>query len=97
MTQPTEANNPQQSDRISRVIDLRIPLPWLITGLVSVCFTLVSMWFNTTQLLKDVADIQITMKAGNSQTTTLAGEIALLRFRIENIENRSRISNPTGK
>lgn len=97
MTQPTETNNPQQLEKASRVIDLRIPLPWLITGLVSICFTLISMWFNTNQLLKDVADLQITMKTGNSQTTTLAGEVALLRFRIENIENDRKISNPVGK
>jgi hypothetical protein len=30
------------------------------------------------------------VKAGNTQATTVAGEIALLRFRIENLEAQQR-------
>lgn len=53
---------------------------------VAVGWALVSMWFSVNQLVRDVADLQITVKAGNTQATTVAGEIALLRFRVENLE-----------
>jgi hypothetical protein len=37
--------------------------------------------------MKDqIKDLKITVNAGNSQTMTLSGEIAILRFRVETIE-----------
>lgn len=80
----------EQGQRITRVIDFRIPLPWLLGICMAVGWALVSMWFSVNQLVRDVADLQITVKAGNTQATTVAGEIALLRFRIENLEAATR-------
>lgn len=76
----------QTEPRVSRVIDLRIPLPWLLGVAGVVGWGLVSMWFMVNQLTKDVSDLQITVKAGNGQAVTVAGELALLRYRVENIE-----------
>ena len=84
----------QETQRVTRVIDFRIPLPWLLGGLMTIARGLVSMWFMVNQLVRDVADLQITVKAGNSQAVTLAGELALLRFRIENLEADRRTSAP---
>ncbi len=85
----------QQPDlKVTRVIDFRIPLPWLLSGLIVVGWALVSMWFSLNQLVRDVADLQITVKAGNSQATTIAGEIALLRYRVENLESQQRLPTP---
>lgn len=76
----------QQEQRVSRVIDFRIPLPWLLGVMGVVGWGLVSMWFMVNQLTSDVSDLQITVKAGNGQAVTVAGELALLRYRVENIE-----------
>lgn len=85
----------QQPDlKVTRVIDFRIPLPWLLSGLVVVGWALVSMWFSVNQLVRDVGDLQITVKAGNSQATTISGEIALLRYRVENLEADKRLPTP---
>jgi hypothetical protein len=84
----------QQDLKVTRVIDVRIPLPWLLSGLIVVGWALVSMWFSLNQLVRDVADLQITVKAGNSQATTIAGEIALLRYRVENLEAEKRLPPP---
>ena len=75
---------------ITRIIDFRIPLPYLLSGFFGLAFTLVSMYFSLNQLLREVGDLQITVKAGNAQSVTLAGEQALLRFRMENIEGDMR-------
>ena len=56
---------------------------------------LVTMYFDVKQLVRDVGDLQITVKAGNSQATTIAGEIALLRYRVENLEADKRLPTPT--
>ena len=76
--------------RVSRVIDFRVPLPYLLSAFAALAFTLISMYFSLNQLVRDVGDLQITVKAGNSQAVTLAGEQALLRFRLENVEGALR-------
>lgn len=81
--------------KVTRVIDFRIPLPWLLSGLIVVGWALVSMWFSLNQLVRDVADLQITVKAGNGQAVTIAGEIALLRYRVENLEAEKRLPRQT--
>ncbi len=82
--------------RITRVIDFRIPLPWLLGIASGIGWALVSMWFMVNQLVRDVSDLQITVKAGNSQAVTVAGEMALLRFRVENLEAQQRVGPPMG-
>lgn len=73
-----------------KYIDMRIPLWGVLCAAASVAFLLISMYFTTNQTAKDVADLQITVKAGNTQAMTLAGEQALLKFRMENIEGEIR-------
>ena len=77
--------------RISRVIDFRIPLPWLLSGLIVVLWALISMYFALNQLVREMGDLQITVKAGNTSSATLSGEQVLLRFRLENVESEMRV------
>lgn len=95
MTSETQGRD--ASDRVTRIIDMRIPLPYLLSGFGALAFTLISMWFSLNQLLRDVADLQATVKAGNAQTVTLAGEQALLRFRMENLESEMRVMRQTAE
>lgn len=86
----SEQNSATPADRIHRVIDLRIPLPYLLSGVMVVLWALISMYFSVNQLVRDVGDLQITVKSGNSQSTTLAGEIAILRWRVDSLEGVRR-------
>ncbi|MES2187945.1 MAG: hypothetical protein V4505_25565 [Pseudomonadota bacterium] len=88
MNRPTTLQQP--TDRLSRMVDLRIPLWGLLCGCTVVGWGLISMWFMVNQLVKDVGELQITVKAGGSQATTIAGEMAILRFRVENLEGDKR-------
>jgi hypothetical protein len=81
---------PDEQPRIARFVDLRIPLWGLICAFSGAAFFIVGTWFTAGQTAKDVNELQITVKAGNQQVTTLAGEQALLRFRMENIEGEIR-------
>lgn len=74
-------------ERVTRVIDFRIPLPWLIGVCAGIGWALISMYFSVGQLVTTVAELQITVKSGNGSVTAIAGKQALIEFRMENVEN----------
>ena len=92
----SEQNEQDGPLRVSRVIDFRVPLPYLLSAFAALAFTLISMYFSLNQLVRDVGELQIVVKTGNTQSVTLAGDQALLRFRIENIEGTLREMHKEG-
>lgn len=86
----TQETHPGEVPRVSRIVDVRIPLWGLIGAFAAAAYFIIGTWFTSNQTAKDVSELQITVKAGNQQVTTLAGEQALLRFRMENIEGEIR-------
>lgn len=50
-------------------------------------WVLISMWFSVGQLVKTVDELQITVKSGNNSVVAVAGELALLKFRLTNVED----------
>lgn len=85
MSLPDEDSQPIGSG-LTRMIDFRIPLPWLLGGFLAIGWALVSMWFTLNQLVRDVAETQAAVKAGNTQATLVASEVALLKFRVDKLE-----------
>lgn len=77
--------------KITRVVDLRIPLPWLLTILGSGLFALVGMWFSVQQLTRDVSELKVLSRTGVDAATALSSETALLKYRIENVEKTLRL------
>ena len=75
-----------QEVKLARVIDFKIPLPYLLGGIVFVSWAVISMYFAVQTLITSVADLQVTVKSGNVSSSVLAGEVSLLRFRVETIE-----------
>lgn len=72
--------------KTSRVIDFKIPLPWLLgVAGVTVLFFF-NMWATQNALLKSVTDLEITVKSGNASMGTLTSEVALLKFRVSTNE-----------
>lgn len=78
-------NNPDNV--LNRMIDFRIPLWGVLGACVVVIWALIGMYFQLQQVSENLAELQITVKSGNSQSMTLAGEIALLKYRVENLES----------
>jgi multidrug efflux pump subunit AcrA (membrane-fusion protein) len=73
--------------KLGRVIDFRLPLPWLLGGVIAVSWAFISMYFAVQTLVASVADLQVTVKSGNVSSSVLAGEVSLLRYRVESIED----------
>ncbi len=69
-----------------KVLDFRIPLPWLLTCLGTLSFVLVSMWVSLNQLVRDVGELQGTVKAGNTQAAAVLTDILLLKMRVDMLE-----------
>jgi len=91
MSQDTQPGELSRS--IPRFIDARVSLTWLLTVaavLVSGGYGLYNQIGNQGETLKEmkdqIKDLKVTVNSGNSQTMTLSGEIAILRFRVETLE-----------
>lgn len=83
MSQDTQ---PGELPRITRVIDMKLPLTWLLGVAFAAAAAFASMYFKLGQLGEDMTDLKIAVKAGNGQAATIQGELAILKFRIENLE-----------
>lgn len=70
-----------------RMVDFKIPLVWLLGGFASAVMLLASMYYQLQEVSRGMAALQISVNAGNNQSVTLAGEIALLKFRMEHVES----------
>jgi hypothetical protein len=94
MAQDTQ---PGDLPRLSKVIDLKLPLTWLL-GVASMIivggFGLYQQVGNQGETLKELKDqlkdLKITINTNNNQTATIQGEIAILRFRVETLESDKR-------
>lgn len=82
-----------QPGGLSKIVEMKLPLTWLL-GVASMIivggFGLYQQVGSQSETLKEMKDqlkdLRITVNAGNGQTATIQGELAILKFRIENIE-----------
>lgn len=74
----------------SRMVDMRIPLWGILSGMGALALVLVNMWFSVQQLTTAMADVQLTLKAGNGQATTTLVEIERLKGRLDRAEDTYR-------
>ena len=73
-----------------RIVDLKIPLTWLLGVAGFLGWALISMYFSLNQLVTTVTDLQITVKSGNNSVAAVAGELALQKFRLQNVEDAAK-------
>lgn len=82
----TEAIAPETEPRVSRIVELKLPLTWLLGCSGALAYALISMYFSVGQLVKTVDDLQIAVKSGNGSVTAIMGKQALTEFRMDNAE-----------
>lgn len=88
MSQDTQPGD--LSPKLSRVIDVKLPLTWLLSVAFAILVAFGSMFFKLDELGRDVADLKSTVKSGNTTAATIQGELAILRFRVETLESDKR-------
>ena len=92
----SEEHNPESLDRrspaepLTRVVDMKMPLHWLLGVAGAVGWALVSMYFSVGQLVTQMTELQIAVKSGNNSVTAVAGELALQKFRLQSVEDSAK-------
>lgn len=88
---------PGDLPRISKVVDFKIPVTWLLGVAFMIAGAFVSMYFQLGSqgetlkgLNEQLKDLQITVKSGNNQAVTIQGQIEILKFRVEKLESDKR-------
>lgn len=76
--------------RVSRVIDFKIPLWSILSAAFFLALLIGGMYFQLGQLREDTAELKIAVKAGNTSTTTVQGQLAILEYRIGTLEADKR-------
>lgn len=81
---------PPSAVALMRMVDFRIPLPWLLGGFIATAGLVISMYYQIQQMRDALQELQVTVKAGNISSSTLTGEIALLKYRVDALESERR-------
>ena len=92
---PENPSVPLEAAALMRMVDFRIPLPWLLTGFMAALTLQVNSYFEQKRTTEQLVQLQIEVKAGNTAVSTLAGEVALLKFRVEGLEADKRGASNT--
>ena len=77
---------PDGAVALMRMVDFRIPLPWLLGGFLIGVSALIGMYYQLQSVSEQLRDVQVTLKANNTSLVQLAADQALLKYRIEKLE-----------
>lgn len=72
--------------QVTRMIDMRIPLVWLMTGAFTVAGILAGMYYTLQQVQHDMQEMKVILKSGDAQGRLLEKELEVQKFRIGSIE-----------
>lgn len=75
---------------LGRMVDMRIPLVWLLGLLGAFAGLQIVMWFTVQRLNDSMVEVQATLKAGNAQNIQTILEIDRLKGRVERAEETYR-------
>lgn len=84
-----EAKNeaaPDAAVALMRIVDFRIPLPYLLTGFVLAIGALVGMYYQLQALNATIVRLEVGVATGNAQMLSIASDVAHLKFRTEQLE-----------
>lgn len=81
-TAPMNADN-EGAVSLMRMVDMRIPLPFLMGGFVVAVSLIIGMYYQLQSVVRELGELKVTVAASNSQGVALAGQVALLQFRSE--------------
>lgn len=85
-TQQTDSDAPTLAS-VTRMIDMRIPLVWLMTGAFTVAGILAGMYYTLQQVQHDMQEMKVLLKSNDGAAQELKQEMAVQKFRLTSMEN----------
>ena len=79
----------QESGRY-RLIEMKLPLPWLLGTALAIVMASAYMAFSVDRMREDMSELKGSLKAWNERVSSIAADMALLRFRVETLEADKR-------
>jgi len=71
-----EERAPDGAVALMRMVDFRIPLPWLLGGFIVSCGSLIGMYYQLQAVSEKLVALQIDVKAGNGLMSAMMTWIA---------------------
>lgn len=81
---------PGDLHKLARVVEFKFPVTWLLSVVGAFAVTFGSMFFQIGQVNKELTELKLEVKSGNAQQTLVSSEVAILRFRVEQIEKERK-------
>ncbi|MDM0072074.1 hypothetical protein [Variovorax sp. J31P207] len=71
-----------------KIIDMHLPLTWLLSSIGAFALLLGGMYFQIGQLSKDLSELKSAVTAANAQNVGVIGDVAILKYRVDQVEKR---------
>lgn len=88
-----------RAERVTKIIDFKLPLPYILTALAGLAAVLIGMWSTLSQVSRDLTELQVVVKGGNTQVNAIDRDLARLQWRVDLLEKntvqRSDLPPPT--
>jgi len=75
---------------LARMVDMKIPLPWLLGGFIFGVGSVLAMYNQLQSLTESMRDVQSTLKSTNAALFAITAEQSLQKYRIEQLESAAR-------
>lgn len=70
-------NNP-----LTKVVDFKIPLPYLLSAMVAGLWALISMWFTLSNLVNTVDTLKTILNTSITANSEVNADVAMLKYRM---------------
>lgn len=87
---------PTDDDQRPRIIDMKLPLPWLLGSATAIVMAFAYVSFSVDRMREDVAELRATAKAWNDRLSSISSETALLKYRVDALEQQRVRTEPSG-
>lgn len=87
---PTNDPNSGEQSEVRKIVDFKIPLHWILSGLGAFALVLIGMWFTIGQMSKDMSEVQASLKILAAANTTYDREVSRLQWRMDTLEQKMK-------
>lgn len=81
-----DAGPPEGAIALARMIDFKIPLPWLLGGFIVAVGAFIAMYYQLQSVSETLKEVRITLATTTEVMSRLSNQQTLMQYRIEKLE-----------